>query len=53
MCAGASRRRSTTGDLVCISAAVQNRLPELFDEPDSFNPDRFNKMDGDQGAETR
>ena len=28
------------GDLVCISAAVQNRLPELFDQPDVFNPDR-------------
>ena len=28
------------GDLVCISAAVQNKLPELFDDPNTFNPDR-------------
>ena len=28
------------GDLVCISAAVQNTLPELFREPNTFNPDR-------------
>ena len=28
------------GDLVCISAAVQNTLPELFHEPNTFNPDR-------------
>ena len=28
------------GDIVCISAAVQNRLPELFTDPHSFNPDR-------------
>ena len=32
------------GDLVCISAAVQNKLPELFDDPLEFNPDRFDKV---------
>jgi sterol 14-demethylase len=38
------------GDLVCISAAVQNTLPELFHDPGTFNPDRhggeLNEMAG-------
>ncbi|MES3639188.1 cytochrome P450 [Mycobacterium intracellulare] len=31
------------GDLVAASPAVSNRIPEDFPEPDSFNPDRYDK----------
>jgi sterol 14alpha-demethylase len=31
------------GDLVAASPAVSNRIPEDFPEPDSFDPDRYDK----------
>ncbi len=31
------------GDFVAASAAISNRLPEDFPDPDAFDPDRYNK----------
>jgi len=31
------------GELVAASAAISNRLPEDFPNPDAFEPDRYNK----------